>query len=370
MKNLFFFFVLILASVVSRAQEGSRSSIAIPDVDGYKVLKADLHMHSVFSDGLVWPSFRVDEAWHEGLDVIAITEHIEYRPNKDDVRGDHNRAYAIAREEAEKLGILVIPGSEITRRMPPGHFNALFVNDANKLEVPDWMDAFREARRQGAFIFWNHPGWKAQQPDSACWLPEHQMLFDSGYMDGIEVVNYNEWYPSVLTWALERNLTMLGNSDIHGAIYQQYPIHNGAHRPMTLIFSTEKSLPAVKEALLNRRTVVFFDNMLMGTDDWLSLLFRSAVQVNPWPLSAGESKLTMVLENRSDFPIMLQPTPQSIAMGIIYPVALNARSQALLTLNLNNRIAKMTGNPKVPMRVEGWHVAADKELLVEIEFRK
>lgn len=369
MKKESFVLALMLASVVIRAQEGPRSIFSIPDVDGYQVLKADLHMHSVFSDGLVWPSFRVDEAWQEGLDVIAITEHIEYRPNKDDVQGDHNRSYAIARDEAEKMGILVIPGSEITRKMPPGHFNALFVTDANKLDVPDWMDAFREARRQGAFIFWNHPGWKAQQPDSARWMPEHQMLFDSGYMHGIEVVNYNEWYPSVLKWALDRHLTMLGNSDIHGAIYQQYPIHQGAHRPMTLIFSSERSLTAVKDALMDRRTVVCFDGMLMGTSEWLSRLFRSAVEVKPWPYPAGESKRTMTLENRSDFDIMLQPTTQSIAMGIIYPIALKARSQALVTLNLNNKGVKMAGNTKVMMRLEGWYVDAAKELLVEIDFR-
>lgn len=200
MKNtLAFLFVLIQATLA--AQDGPRQTITIPDVEGYKVLKADVHMHTVFSDGLVWPDFRVNEAWQEGLDVIAITEHIEYRPNKADVNGDHNRAYQIAREAGQRAGIVVIPGSEITRRMPPGHFNALFITDANKLDVPDWKDAFREARRQGAFIFWNHPGWKAQQPDSALWLPEHQMLYDSGCMHGIEVANYNEWYPIVMRWA-------------------------------------------------------------------------------------------------------------------------------------------------------------------------
>ena len=39
-------------------------------------------MHSVFSDGLVWPTVRVDEAYRDGLDAISLTEHIEYRPHK------------------------------------------------------------------------------------------------------------------------------------------------------------------------------------------------------------------------------------------------------------------------------------------------
>src|SRR5690554_7062845 len=59
-----------------------RYNIRIPDIDGYKTLKGDFHIHTVFSDGKVWPDQRVKEAWNEGLDVIAITDHIEYRPNQ------------------------------------------------------------------------------------------------------------------------------------------------------------------------------------------------------------------------------------------------------------------------------------------------
>lgn len=57
-----------------------------------------------FSDGKVWPDQRVNEAWNEGLDVIAITDHIEYRPNKEIVKGDFNTSYEIAKNEAMLLG--------------------------------------------------------------------------------------------------------------------------------------------------------------------------------------------------------------------------------------------------------------------------
>ena len=33
-----------------------RNNIIIPDVKGYKTLKCDFHMHTMFSDGLVWPT--------------------------------------------------------------------------------------------------------------------------------------------------------------------------------------------------------------------------------------------------------------------------------------------------------------------------
>lgn len=47
-------------------QAQRRNEIQVPDLDGYTTLKCDFHMHSVFSDGLVWPTVRVDEAY--GMD--------------------------------------------------------------------------------------------------------------------------------------------------------------------------------------------------------------------------------------------------------------------------------------------------------------
>ena len=58
----------------------TRDLIRVPDIPGYTTLKCDFHIHSAYSDGSVWPDVRVNEAWNEGLDAIAITEHIEYRP--------------------------------------------------------------------------------------------------------------------------------------------------------------------------------------------------------------------------------------------------------------------------------------------------
>ena len=33
----------------------AKHKINIPDILGYKTLKCDFHMHTVFSDGMVWP---------------------------------------------------------------------------------------------------------------------------------------------------------------------------------------------------------------------------------------------------------------------------------------------------------------------------
>ena len=62
-----------------RYSRGARTEIVLPQVNGYNIYKADLHTHSAFSDGSVLPEYRVKEAWVDGLDVMAVTEHIEYR---------------------------------------------------------------------------------------------------------------------------------------------------------------------------------------------------------------------------------------------------------------------------------------------------
>ena len=51
-----------------------REELHIPDILGFQTLKCDFHMHTVFSDGLVWPTVRIDEAYREGLDAIALTD--------------------------------------------------------------------------------------------------------------------------------------------------------------------------------------------------------------------------------------------------------------------------------------------------------
>ena len=56
-----------------------RTEIVLPKVMGYNVYKADFHLHSIYSDGDITPAMRVEEAWTDGLDIISVTDHMEYR---------------------------------------------------------------------------------------------------------------------------------------------------------------------------------------------------------------------------------------------------------------------------------------------------
>lgn len=279
--------------------------IEFPDIPGYRTLKCDLHTHTVFSDGSVWPSIRVQEALKDGLDAISITDHIEYQPHRDDIpHPDMNRSYELARKSAGESDLIVIKGAEITRSMPPGHANAIFLEDVNALNREDVTEVFREARRQGAFIFWNHPHWTAQRPDGIATLTDmHRELISEGLLQGIEVVNELIYSDEALRIGLDHDLAILGNSDIHGPVDWLFRIPEGGHRPVTLVFATEKSPEALKEALFNGRTAVWFNNTLVGKPDYLIPLVRQSLKITPGERSEVQ---TVRIENCSDADYVLE----------------------------------------------------------------
>lgn len=301
MKRLQFLFIAFFFHAALHAQE--RPIINIPDLPGYQTLVCDFHLHTVFSDGNVWPTVRVDEALREGLDAIAITDHLEYLPHKADIRTDHNRSWQIATKYAEGKGVIVIPGAEITKGMPPGHFNAIFIKDATPILNQDYKKALETAAGQGAFITWNHPGWRAQQPDTMKWWDEHTWIFNQGWMHGIEVVNSGEFYPEAVNWAKEKELTMLGNSDQHAPfLYRDFDA--GDHRPLTLVFATEKSVGGIREALFNGRTAAYFHEKVIGKPSILKALFLESVTLDA-PVSEANA-FTLVNTTALAFQLILR----------------------------------------------------------------
>lgn len=283
----------------------ARHEIVLPDIPGYKTLKCDFHIHTVFSDGIVWPTVRVDEAWEDGLDAIAITDHIEGHPKK--LPGQNHQSYEIALPQAKARNIILIKGGEISRGMPPGHLNALFVTDVNALNKPDYMDAIGEAVRQGGFIEWNHPGWRKQQPDTTRWMAEHEAIYKKGWMNGIEVFNEKEWYPEALQWALDKKLAIIGNSDIHNVFDKTYNREKFPIRPVTLVFAKERTEESIKEAMFARRTATLFFNKLIGPKELVEPLVKQSIQISE-PFLYQDGAIYFEVKNLSDIEFTLVKT--------------------------------------------------------------
>ena len=305
--------------------------IFFPDIDGYKTLLTDFHQHTVFSDGSVWPTIRVEEAIKDGLDAISLTEHLEYQPySKDIPNPDRNRAYNIAKSFAENKNksldrkLIVINGQEITRSMPPGHINAIFLNDANKLLHPkDSLKGILAANKQDAFVFWNHPAWPAQRSDGIAKLDEfHKYLIEKKLLHGIEVVNELYYSEEALRLALENDLTIMGTSDIHGLVDWLFKVpddnesSNGTlpgHRPVTIIFSKDKSEIGIKDALFAGRTAFFFNELLIGKEENLKPLVEKCLvinNINDLELGYSEDGKSTIkkveIKNVSDAPFILK----------------------------------------------------------------
>ncbi len=318
-------------------------SLKFPDVPGYKVMKCDLHMHTVFSDGSVWPDIRVAEALMDGLDAISLTEHLEYQPHKDDIpHPDRNRSYELALKEAKDHNLLIIRGSEITRSMPPGHCNAIFINDANKMLISDSIEVFREAKRQNAFTFWNHPMWTRQRPDGVSTLtPMHRQLIKEKLLDGIEVVNDGNYSDEALQIALDNNLTIMGTSDVHKLIDWTFGVPKGGHRPITLVFAKDTTINAIKDGLVNHRTVVFFKDLLIGRDDVLVPLIKESLKITSAAYTPKTTVLEVEIENVTSSAFIIQNKSKYVLHEHSDVITLKPGEKTLLMIKTINKVTEI-----------------------------
>ena len=79
---------------VSAAGDNAARTISFPDTAEHRTVIVDLHTHSVFSDGHVWPNVRVAEAQRDGIDGLAVTEHLEWQPHRAHLpHSDRNAAF-------------------------------------------------------------------------------------------------------------------------------------------------------------------------------------------------------------------------------------------------------------------------------------
>lgn len=360
-KLLLLIFILLVAEI---ATAQSRKIINIPNIAGYQTLKCDFHMHTVFSDGTVWPTVRVEEAWEEGLDAISVTDHIEYQPHSKNIVSDHNTSFEIAEPLSKEMNIILIRGAEITRGMPPGHLNALFIKNANLLERENVNDALREAHDQGAFIMWNHPGWKKQQPDSTLWWKEHTTLYRNGLLNGIEVYN-GEFYPEALKWAKEKKLTMFANSDAHGPVKTE-----NSHRPITLVFAKSRTAGGIKEALFDKRTAAYFDNTLVGEASFLNQLFFASLEIENAPARLqNEVSKTIYIKNNSDINYELELAQPGIGFETPATVLLPAHHISSFELTGNSDEVQQMKTLNIYYKVKNLVVGNNENLVVTFSIR-
>jgi len=370
MRAIFIFILLIAFSFTGNAQLDSRKEVKIPDIPGYLTLKCDLHMHTIFSDGVVWPTVRVDEAWREGLDVIAISDHMDYQPYKDDIRIKFGRAYEIAKPEAEMYGLIIIQAAEITYGEPHGHFNCLFLKDVAALDTSDFWNAINDAAKQDAFIMWNHPGWR-QEDEIPIWHEQQTRLYNEGHMHGMELVNERSFYPLALQWCVEKNITMMGSTDIHSPTGMSYDLSLNDQRTMTLVFATSRTEEAVRDALFSGRTAVYTDNLLLGKEEFLKPIFQNSVEiVNNDLVLNGDGTFYLQVKNKSEVPFYLVSKEQP--EGLEYPKEITLYPERTIIMQIKVSSQNINDPPEVKLRflVKNLIINKDTGLPVELVIKR
>ena len=307
----------------------NRTEIILPQqVNGYNIYKADFHCHTIYSDGDITPRQRIREAWQNGLDIIAITDHLEarkyernmlkvlrkYSPDEQGyeylwtgkagrVMSDFVPAYEEAEKEAQNFpGLLFIRGVEISRTGTTGSdYNALFVKDFEAIYDEDPYQCIRNARKQGCFIIHNHPAIRR----NTCTPTEfEQKAMEMGLFDGIEIVNGNTFYPPIVRRAQENKLAMIAASDMHTPIGTFYSELN-VFRTMTFVFAKENTEKAVEEALRARRTLGYCGHHIFGDEQLLKDFFAASVRCNVI-YTAPNGARTISITNLTSIPYTLR----------------------------------------------------------------
>ena len=364
------------------AEKGVRNEIYIPQVMGYNVYKADLHTHTIYSDGEMTPALRVNEAWCDGLDIIAITDHMEYRrieremfqymdryvdpayrgkgavntnvlnrdPDSKGILVDFNVGSKAAAKEAKRLGIMAIQGVEITRGKL-GDYNALFTTDNNALYDPNLEQTIRNARAQGAFIMHNHPQYSKRTEST---LPKHcEDFYAKGLIDGIELANGFNRYDRLFDYCFKGNYTPFATSDSHYLMSARFPnAGKEYYRNMTLILAKDCTEESIKEALYAHRTIAYSANILIGEEELLTELFKACVEVRK--VGTDWKKLGVVVKNNSSLPFAVSKDGKNEHVvpangtAIVYV----RRGDKVLNLTVTNMLYGVGKSPKISFKLE------------------
>ena len=363
---------------IRQPRTAQRTEFYVPNVDGYTAYKADLHTHSIFSDGHLSMEARVREAWHNGLDVMAVTEHLEYRPHEknlvkymngyvpkgteaqaysfvdanrpassDEIKVDLNRPVEIAKSFAKTYDVTIVPGIEITRKEGGlySHFNALFTSDNNTIYAPESIQSLRNAKAQNALVMHNHPGWLHKDMKLT---PFDQEVYKEGLIDGIEIMNGGEFYPKAITRAEKYNLFVASNTDIHYSSSETYGDY-GEQVNMTIIFAKDKSLASLREAIEAHRTLAYSYGTLAGSEELLRKVFSASVSARK-TVEDHKGRAHYIITNRSSINWLLCREGQKM-------IELKANSSILI---------RLSGSKSNVLTIANAWCGEDKHLVVDL----
>lgn len=176
-------------------------------------LRADFHIHTLFSDGHSTPAEMVIRGRELGLDALAITDHNRFEPSVEGIEAAHHHG----------LGLLAFTGEEITAW--DWHLVAIGTSSEVQPEEPGHnglVKALERVHALGGKGYLAHPYWIGSRQRN---MPsaDYDRILAEGGLDGIELLGDVEWEENLLSVARyfeldpTRRPPALGNSDTHWA---------------------------------------------------------------------------------------------------------------------------------------------------------
>jgi hypothetical protein len=159
----------------------------------------------------------------------------------------------------------------------------------------------------------------------------------------------------------------MSNSDIHAPLNLDYHVHDGDHRPLTLVFARERTAESIHEALKDRRTVVYTDHRLLGEERFLKPIFEGSVKVlNPGAEFRSTGSVLVQIHNDSEVEYHLES--DGTVAGLSFPESLTL--PPLKTVLAKVKVTSMEPAGKravgLPYRVTNLLVGPEQALRVEL----
>ena len=95
---------------------------------------------------------------------------------------------------------------------------------------------------------------------------------------------------------------------------------------MTLVFVASQTIPALKDAIVAGRTAVWFEDKVIGREEYLEALFEAAISISD--IEREEKAVRFTIRNGSDLSVQLQRT------GKMGPRELNLPANAVARIRV------------------------------------
>jgi hypothetical protein len=162
-------------------------------------------------------------------------------------------------------------------------------------------------------------------------------------------------------------MTMIGVSDVHGPIGMSYRFERGEHRPLTLVFVTERTEQGIRDALFDRRTAIYWKEIVIGEEQFLRPLFKECLEVlTPKITLRGTRSAYLQISNPSDLPLKLASSYKGDKLRMPEHITLHPDKTVSFSIRATSR--SFSGNERVqlPFIVENFYVAPEKGMPVQL----